>query len=86
MKNIMMFITSWCPHCKNAASWIDEVKMENPKYADIEVTIVDEEIEPSRAKQYDYYYVPTYFVDGVKIHEGATSKKQLIDAFEAACK
>lgn len=48
--------------------------------------IIDEELEPSIAKQYDYYYVPTYFVDGVKIHEGATSKTQLIDAFEAACK
>jgi glutaredoxin len=86
MNTIMMLITSWCPYCKKAASWIEEIKKENPKYADVKVKIVDEELEPSLAKQYDYYYVPTYFVNGVKIHEGATSKNQLIDAFEAASK
>lgn len=86
MKPIMMFITSWCPYCTQATSWIDDLKKENPKYADIEVKIIDEELKPEIAKQYDYYYVPTYYVGGVKIHEGATSKNMLIDAFKEACK
>lgn len=80
-----MFITSWCPYCKQAFSFMEEVKKENPKYEDIEVKIVDEEREPDISKQYDYYYVPTYYVDGVKIHEGVPSKDIVRKVFEEAC-
>lgn len=86
MKSIDMLITSWCPHCKRASAWIEEIKSENLDYANIEVNVIDEEAEPEKAKEFDYYYVPTYFVDGIKIHEGATSKDKLLDAFEAASK
>ena len=58
-----MFITSWCPYCKKAFSMMKDLKDENPKYKDIEVKVIDEELEPEIAKQYDYYYVPTFFVD-----------------------
>lgn len=80
-----MFITDWCPYCKQARSWIEELKRENPNYANIEVTIIDEERQPEIAKQYDYYYVPTFYVDGVKIYEGATSKDIVRQVFEKAC-
>ncbi|AWI06278.1 TlpA family protein disulfide reductase [Clostridium drakei] len=85
MKTVIMFITSWCPYCKQAFSFMEEVKKENPKYEDIEVKIVDEEREPDISKQYDYYYVPTYYVDGVKIHEGVPSKDIVREVFEEAC-
>lgn len=85
MKTVIMFITSWCPYCKQAFSFMEEVKKENPKYEDIEVKIVDEEREPDISKQYDYYYVPTYYVDGVKIHEGVPSKDIVRKVFEEAC-
>lgn len=80
-----MFITSWCPYCKQAFSWIEDLKKENQKYSNIEVTIVDEERQPEIAKQYDYYYVPTFYVDGIKIYEGATSKDIVRQVFEKAC-
>lgn len=85
MKTVIMFITSWCPYCKQAFSFMEEVKKENPKYEDIEIKIVDEEREPDIAKQYDYYYVPTYYVDGVKVHEGVPSKDIVREVFEKAC-
>jgi thioredoxin 1 len=52
MKTVNVFITDWCPHCKRAIKWIEELKSENPKFADIEVKIVDEEKQPEISKQY----------------------------------
>ena len=81
-----MFITSWCPYCKQAYSIIEDLKNTNPEYANIEVNIIDEERQPEISKQYDYYYVPTFYVNGVKIHEGVPSKDIIRKVFEEACK
>ena len=86
MKNITVFVTDWCPHCKKAIKWLDEVKEENPRYKDIKVEIIDEEKKPEIAKQYDYYYVPTYYVADSKVFEGGTTKDIVIKAFEEAIK
>ena len=84
MKDITVLITDWCPHCKRAINWIDEVKQENPKYQEIKVEIIDEEKTPEMAKQYDYYYVPTYFVGTRKAFEGGTTKEIVRKVFEEA--
>ncbi|WP_411681418.1 thioredoxin family protein [Clostridium thailandense] len=86
MKPVIMFITSWCPYCKQAFSFMENLKKEHPEYAKIDVKIVDEEKEPEFAKQYDYYYVPTYYVDGVKVHEGVPSMDIVRQVFEKALK
>ncbi|MDP4143357.1 MAG: thioredoxin family protein [Bacillota bacterium] len=86
MKPVIMLITDWCPYCKQASGWMRELSAENPKYADIEVRVIDEEREPEAAKQYNYYYVPTYYVDGVKIHEGVPTKDIVREVFEKALK
>lgn len=86
MKSVKMFITSWCPYCKMALSIMDELKNENPTYKDINVEIIDEEKNPEIAKEYDYYYVPTYFVDDKKLHEGIPSETIVQSVFEAALK
>jgi len=81
-----MFITDWCPYCKKAYTIMEDLKNTHPEYANIEVTIIDEERQPEIAKQYDYYYVPTYYVDGVKLHEGVPSKDIIQKVFEEAIK
>jgi len=86
MKPVLMFITSWCPYCKKAYSMIDDLKNTHPEFANIEVTIIDEELKPEIAKQYDYYYVPTFYVGDVKLHEGVPSKDIIQKVFEAAIK
>ena len=85
MKPILMFIMNSCPHCQRALAWMEELKKEYPKYADIEVKVVDEKLQPDIAKQYDYYYVPTYYVNKVKVHEGVASKDIVRKVFEMAC-
>lgn len=86
MKPVIMFVTEWCPYCKKALSWMDDIKKQNPEYGDIEIKIIDEELQPHIAKQYTYYYVPTYYVDGVKVHEGAASRNIVSKVFEMALK
>ena len=86
MKPVLMFITDWCPYCKKAFSLMEELKKTNPKYTYIEVKVIDEELQPEIAKQYDYYYVPTYYVNGVKVHEGVPSKDIVCKVFDEACK
>lgn len=82
MKPVVMFVMESCPYCKKALQWMEELQNENEKYNEVEVTIIDENRQPDVAKQYDYYYVPTYFVDGLKVHEGAATKDIVRNVFE----
>jgi thiol-disulfide isomerase/thioredoxin len=84
MKSITMFETSWCPHCKQAHIFMEEIKNDNPKYKDLNIRYIDEDQEPDLASQYDYYYVPTYYLDSVKFHEGIPNKEVLRTLFEKA--
>jgi thioredoxin 1 len=84
MKQITMFVTSWCPYCRKARNLMEELYMEHPEYKNLELKIIDEEMQPEIAKQYNYYYVPTYYVDSDKIHEGVPSKESIKNVFDIA--
>jgi thioredoxin 1 len=84
MGTVIILVTSWCPYCRRALSWIDELKKENPEYSNVEIKTIDEEMEPEAASKYDYYYVPTFYVDDKKIFEGVPSKGIVRDVFEKA--
>lgn len=88
MKPVVMFILKPCPHCQNALKWMEELKNENSEYKKVTITIIDEKAQPDFARQhnYSYYYVPTYFVDGIKIHEGVPTKDIVRNVFETALK
>jgi Glutaredoxin and related proteins len=69
MKSIKLFYLKNCPFCKKAFAYIDELKKLDA-YKDIELELIEESEEPVIADQYDYYYVPTFYIDGEKVHEG----------------
>ena len=81
-----MFMTSWCPYCKKALAMIDEIRCESEAYKNVEIAMIDEDKEKKYADQFDYYRVPTFYVDGVKIHEGAASLENIRNVFEQACR
>ena len=67
-----------CPLLQRALGYMEELKAEEcPEYRDIPVQIADENKEKKLADSLDYYYVPTYYVDGIKVHEGAADKQQV---------
>ena len=85
MKEILMFVQKDCPHCKRALKW-QEVLTEkfHPEWAQVPIRMVDELEQPEVAQAYDYYYVPTYFIDGVKVHEGPGTQQDVEKVFAQA--
>ncbi len=84
MKPVLLFVMKSCPYCKQVLRWMEELRIENPEFGKVEVKMIDENLHPDIANQYDYYYVPTYYVDGLKVHEGAATKDIVHSIFERA--
>lgn len=85
-KHVKMMILETCPHCKNAFSMMEELKKEHPEYAEVVVEVIEEQKEEAKTVGYDYWYVPTFFVDDVKIHEGVPTKEKVQQVFIEALK
>lgn len=83
MKKIIYFYLQSCPYCKRAEKFLQEL-MAQPRYSEITVEMIEESRQRDYARQFDYYYVPCFYVDGVKIHEGAADKNDIIKVLESA--
>lgn len=77
MKPIKLFYQERCPFCKKALRYISELQEEYPEFNNIRIEMIEETQQPEIADQYDYYYVPTFYVDGVKEHEGGIYKNEV---------
>ncbi|GHV47991.1 hypothetical protein FACS1894204_11910 [Synergistales bacterium] len=84
MKEVHMFLMGTCPHCKKALSLMDEIFAEHPEYKSVPLKKTDETKEPDYAATFDYYYVPTFYVGGEKLHEGVPTKEAVEKVFAAA--
>ncbi len=79
-----MFVIKSCPHCKRADVIVDELKQENPEYEQVSFEVIDENEYPDIAAEYDYYYVPCFYVDEKKIFEGVPTHDKVQAVLEAA--
>jgi len=84
MKKITMFILKSCPYCIEALRHMDKLAAGDHRYGALDIKIIDERERPDIADTYDYYYVPTYYVDGEKLHEGAATMEIVRRVFDAA--
>lgn len=82
MKELTLFMLPNCPHCKLAIRFQEELMAEHPEYRDIHITMVNEAKEAALAEQYDYYYVPSYFVGKDKLFEGHAEKSDVEAVFK----
>ena len=73
-----------CPYCRRANQYLKELMEENPAFRELEIRTVDESREVDFANSYDYYYVPTFYVDGKKICEGVLEKEDVRSVLEQA--
>ena len=69
MKELTMFYLEDCGYCAKARQALDELFQENPAYADIPLTRIEESREPMLADSYDYYAVPSFFIGKDKLFE-----------------
>lgn len=74
MKKLTLFYLENCPYCHNARRALEQLRAEDPACAQAEVEWIEESREPELAAQYDYYYVPSAFVDGCKLYEAHPSE------------
>ena len=70
MKNVKLFYLKHCPFCKKAIRYIEELKAQYAELACVDIEMIEESEQPDVADKFDYYYVPTFYVDGEKVHEG----------------
>lgn len=84
MKDILYFHLSNCPHCKKANSLLEELIKENPAYGKLSIKSVEEKQNAAMADKFDYFYVPCFYVDGKKEHEGTITKAALQAVLDSA--
>lgn len=81
---LKMFYLKSCPYCREAQGFLDELKKETPAYKSVEIEKIEEREQPSIADAHDYYYVPCFYLGGRKLHEGASTKRQIRAVLEEA--
>lgn len=84
MKNIEMFYLKNCPYCKKAITFLDELRSGDIRFKNIHISMIEESEQKELADSRDYYYVPTFYVDGKKVFEGAPDKSDIQNVLEAA--
>ena len=77
MKKLQIFYQKNCPHCAKAFKFIDELKEENDLYRLIKPQLIEETLQVDYAAMFDYFLVPTFYIDDKKVHEGAVSKEEV---------
>ncbi|MDR3250469.1 MAG: thioredoxin family protein [Tannerella sp.] len=83
MKQITLFYQTNCPFCKKALSYMAELQKQDA-YKDIEIEMIEETEQPELADRFDYYYVPTFYIDGEKLHEGGIFPDEVEAIFKKA--
>lgn len=85
MKPVKLFYLKNCPFCRRALGFLDELCAVNPEYAAVKIEMIEEMEQADLAESYDYFYVPTFYIDGVKVHEGGILKEEVEVLLKKAC-
>lgn len=75
MKKVTAFYLDGCPYCANARKALDELKAEDARYGTVEIEWIEESKNPEVAEKYDYYAVPSMFIDGEKLYEARKGER-----------
>lgn len=84
MAKVKMMYLKNCPYCKQAFQMVEELKEKYPEYRSVAIETIEEQEEESKTEGYDYYYVPTYFVGDVKVHEGVPTLEKIEEVLKKA--
>lgn len=85
MKKVTIFKLKYCGYCRAALQYVDECVSKDPELKGLEIEQIDEREQYQLARQYDYFYVPTFYVDGEKVHEGVVTCDQVREILNKAC-
>ena len=68
-KKVTAFYIEGCPYCRQAKEALKELSSGNAEYSSVPFEWIEENQHPEISEKYDYYFVPSMFVDGKKIYE-----------------
>ena len=85
MKKVQLFYLERCPYCRKTLADLQDL-LKDERFSEVKIEKIEESIEKELADQYDYYYVPCFFVDHQKIKEGVLSKEDVAEVLELAVK
>ena len=71
MNKITMFHINECKYCDMARQAITELVEEHPEYRDVEIEMINEDEHPEIIENYNYWSVPSLFINHEKIFEAA---------------
>ena len=63
---------------------VKELQDSYPELRGVNIEAIEEQEQKKLADSLDYWYVPTYFVDGVKLLEGVPTKEKVEAVLRAA--
>ncbi len=86
MKKITYFYLPFCPYCREADQYLEEVICENERFKELEIVRINESKETKIANSYDYYYVPCFWLEQQKVHEGPITKEKIKEILSMALK
>ena len=86
MKKITMFVMRSCPYCIRAQQRVEKVLSARPEFRAIPFETIDERQQPDVARKFDYYYVPSFYLDKEKVYEENVLHKDIEDIFSDALK
>ncbi len=66
MKEVKIFMLPGCPHCQKFLNEFNQYTFGS----DVSIEIIDESEKPEIAEKYNYFFVPTLFLNDKKLHEG----------------
>ena len=75
MKKITAFYLDGCPYCRQAREALKELTSENEKYSQVSIEWIEENQHPEISEKFDYYYVPSMFIENKKIYEAHRGEK-----------
>ncbi len=76
MKKIQLFYLERCPYCKKTRADLNDLLKED-RFKELAIEMIEESVQKELADQYDYYYVPCFYVDGIKVKEGVLSMQDV---------
>ncbi len=61
-----------------------ELMAQHPEYRGVNIAKIEERQNPLIAEKFDYFYVPCFFIEGVKVHEGVPTLEKVENALKIA--
>lgn len=69
MKQLTILYLGHCPYCRSMKKAITELTEQNPPYRSVPIEWIEESLQASLAERYDYWYVPSIFMENEKLFE-----------------